>query len=318
MPNARQAAPQTQTRLAVIGAGSIGVRLAAGFLEHGARVAIHDPDTDRLEGCRREIASAMADLGSRSNRAFDPENLRTDAAIAGAVSDADLVIECAPEDLALKRGIFRDVGASAPAGAILASATSSIPASRIAAGLPCADRCLVAHPVNPPHIIRVIELVPAPFTASATAQRAREVFAEAGYHCVILGREVTGFAYNRLQGAVLREAYCLVRDGVLSASDIDLLVREALGFRWSVVGPFEAVDLNTRGGIEAHARKLGPAYARMGAERGQDDPWTDELVARVTAERRRDLPLEDWEERVAWRDRELAALAAWRRSRGGG
>jgi hypothetical protein len=74
------------------------------------------------------------------------------------------------------------------------------------------------------------------------------------------------------------------------------------------MGPFETADLNTRGGIAVHARRLGPAYARMGAERGQDDPWTDELVEQVTRERRALLPLEEWEERVAWRDRALAAL----------
>jgi hypothetical protein len=80
-----------------------------------------------------------------------------------------------------------------------------------------------------------------------------------------------------------------------------------------VVGPFETVDLNTRGGIAAHATRLGPAYARMGAERGQHDPWTDDLVAEVERQRRQVLPLERWEERVAWRDRMLMALLAARR-----
>ena len=98
--------------------------------------------------------------------------------------------------------------------------------------------------------------------------------------------------FNRLQGALLREAYCLVRDGVATVADIDRLVRDGLGLRWSVIGPFETVDLNTRGGIAAHAEKMGPAYARMGAERGQHDPWTPELVAEVAAARRAELPLE--------------------------
>jgi 3-hydroxyacyl-CoA dehydrogenase len=112
---------------------------------------------------------------------------------------------------------------------------------------------------------------------------------------------------------VLREAYCLVRDGVASPRDIDLLMRDGLGLRWSLVGPFETADLNTRGGIEAHAARMGPAYLRMGRERGQDDPWTPELVAAVAAERRALLPMEQWEARVAWRDQALMALLAWRR-----
>jgi hypothetical protein len=82
-------------------------------------------------------------------------------------------------------------------------------------------------------------------------------------------------------------------------------VREGLGRRWAVIGPFETADLNTRGGIEAHAARLGPAYARMGKERGQDDPWTPELVEEVTRQRRALLPLDQWEERVAWRDQQL-------------
>jgi 3-hydroxyacyl-CoA dehydrogenase len=106
----------------------------------------------------------------------------------------------------------------------------------------------------------------------------------------------------------LREAYCLVRDGIASVDDVDEVVRSGLGLRWSVIGPFETADLNTRGGIESHAAKMGPAYARMGAERGQSDPWTPELVADVAAQRRALLDLDDWDERVRWRDRQLIRL----------
>ena len=110
---------------------------------------------------------------------------------------------------------------------------------------------------------------------------------------VRIRREVEGFVFNRLQGAVLREAYCLVRDGVASAEDIDRVMREGPGRRWSILGPFEVAELNTRGGIDAHARLLGPAYARMGAERGQSDPWTEDLVASVSAAVQKRFPRED-------------------------
>jgi 3-hydroxyacyl-CoA dehydrogenase len=138
--------------------------------------------------------------------------------------------------------------------------------------------------------------------------------ASSGMSPVVVRREVEGFVFNRLQGALLREAYCLVRDGVASVEDVDRVVRDGLGRRWSVIGPFETVDLNTRGGIAAHAQRLGPAYARMGAERGQVDPWTEELVAQVVRERRARLPLAEWDDRVAWRDRALAALEQARRA----
>ncbi len=136
----------------------------------------------------------------------------------------------------------------------------------------------------------------------------------AGMEPVLVRKEVEGFVFNRLQGALLREAYCLVRDGVVAVEDVDRIVRDGLGMRWSVIGPFETADLNTQGGIAAHAQKMGPSYARMGAERGQHDPWTPDLVAKVTAERRALLPLDRWAERVAWRDRRLMALARHRKA----
>jgi hypothetical protein len=76
------------------------------------------------------------------------------------------------------------------------------------------------------------------------------------------------------------------------------------------MGPFETVDLNTRGGIAAHAERMGPAYERMGAERGQHDPWDPELVAQVVKQRRQVLPMDQWDERVQWRDEQLMVLRA--------
>jgi 3-hydroxyacyl-CoA dehydrogenase len=192
----------------------------------------------------------------------------------------------------------------------LASSSSAIVPSRLAEGLDAvvAERILVGHPGNPPYLVPVVEVVPSPFTAEAITRRATDVYRAAGLRPVLVRREVEGFLFNRLQGALLREAYCLVRDGVASVEDIDEVVRSGLGLRWSVIGPFETVDLNTRGGIESHAAKMGPAYERMGAERGQCDPWTPELVADVTAQRRALLDLDDWDERVRWRDRQLVLL----------
>jgi 3-hydroxyacyl-CoA dehydrogenase len=158
----------------------------------------------------------------------------------------------------------------------------------------------------------VVELVPARFTDPDVVARVHDLLAEAGMSPVLVAREVEGFVFNRLQGALLREAYCLVRDGVVSPGDVDRVVRDGLGRRWSVIGPFETAHLNTRGGIESHAEKMGPAYARMGAERGQHDPWTPDLVRRVAD----GLPLDRWEQRVAWRDEALIALERARRASG--
>ncbi|MFB2598042.1 3-hydroxyacyl-CoA dehydrogenase NAD-binding domain-containing protein [Herbiconiux sp. P17] len=268
--------------------------------------------------------------------------------LADAVGGAVLVQECAPERVELKRELFAAIAAVAPADAILASSSSAITPSSILAGLDgaaldapghdtahlsmggpgeaiessgggdagggaaglagLAARLIVAHPGNPPYLLSVIELVPSPATDAVVLDGASTLYRGAGLRPVLVRKEVEGFIFNRLQGAVLREAYALVRDGVATVDDVDEVVRSGLGRRWSFIGPFETVDLNTRGGLESHAQKMGPAYERMGAERGQHDPWTPDLVATAVAERRALLPLDEWEARVRWRDEQLMRL----------
>jgi 3-hydroxyacyl-CoA dehydrogenase len=311
-------AAATPVRAAVIGAGSIGVAFAIVFARAGWQVRLHDPDESRRRLALKELRDridALAGYGLVSEPAEDlVERVEVEASLATAVRDAQLVQECAPESVQLKRELFAQLDASSPADAVLASSSSALTASSFADGLAGRERCLVAHPGNPPYLLRVIELVPAPFTAAGVVDRAERLYSTAGLFPVRVAREVEGFVFNRLQGALLREAYCLVRDGVATVADIDKVMTEGLGPRWSIIGPFETVDLNTRGGIASHAQKMGPAYERMGAERGQHDPWTPELVAAVTAARRGQLPLERWDERVVWRDRMLMALVRHRQS----
>lgn len=303
--------------VAVVGAGSIGVSWAIVFARSGHTVVLHDADGVRLLAAADEVRVRLERL-AEAGLLTEPvpevaERVVMESDLTAAVAGAGHVQECAPEDVDLKRRLFERLDREAEADAVLASSSSALTASRFAAGLPGESRCLVAHPANPPHLLPIVELVPAPFTTPAVVDRTMALLAAAGMSPVLVRREVEGFVYNRLQGAVLREAYCLVRDGVASVDDIDAVMRDGLGRRWSVVGPFETVDLNTRGGIAVHAGRMGPAYARMGAERGQDDPWTDDLVEQVVAARRSLLPLEDWEDRVAWRDRMLMRLESARR-----
>ena len=303
--------------VAVVGAGSIGTSWAVVFARGGHRVGIHDPDPDRL-------AAALTEIGERLQALADAELLTEPAAeiagrvtvcgeLAEALAGALHVQECAPERLELKRDLLATIDATVDPDAVIASSSSALTISQTAGHLRGRARCLVAHPANPPHLLPVVELVPAPFTDPAAIDRTSARLAAAGMSPVRIGREIEGFVYNRLQGAVLREAYCLVRDGVVGVDDLDRVMREGLGRRWAVIGPFETADLNTRGGITEHARRMWPAYARMGRERGQDDPWDEVLVAEVAAQRRALLALEDWERRVAWRDRQLIGQEQARR-----
>ncbi len=304
-------------RVAVIGAGSIGVSWAIVFARAGRAVALHDPDAERLAAAPREVRVKLDELAAAElleEPAGDVAGRVTPVADLGAaVRGTVYVQENAPERLDLKRDLFALLAELTSEATVLASSTSAIMPSRLFVGLSAGHRCLVVHPVNPPHLLPVVEVVPGKSTGPAWVDRAERLLEAVGMTPVRVQREIEGFVLNRLQGAVLREAYALVRDGVVDVEGLDRIMREGLGRRWAVVGPFETSDLNARGGIASHVTKMGASYARMGAERGQDDPWTPDLVASVVAQRRALLALEDWEDRVTWRDRQLIAQQAARR-----
>jgi len=297
--------------VAVAGTGSIGVAFALVFARSGSMVRCWDPVPGSAERASGELEARLRRLEAHglvdevdqivARVSFHEE-------LGEAVAGCALVQECAPERLGVKRELYQQLAEATSYDTVLASSSSAMTASTIAEGLEAADRVLIGHPANPPYLLPVVEVVPSPVTRDDVTEVAMARYASAGLHPVRLRHEIDGFVFNRLQGAVLREAYCLVRDGVATVADIDAVVRLGLGRRWGVVGPFETVDLNTRGGIEVHAERMGPAYAHMGQQRGQNDPWTPDLVAEVTRQRRVVLPLEEWDERVLWRDERLMEL----------
>ena len=295
----------------VLGAGSIGVSFAILFACRGFDVAVYDPFEDALPRAADDLRERLKQL-DLTDPAVAEARVRFTTQLDDALAGATFVQECAPERVDLKQELLAHAAARTAEDVPLASASSAIVPSRLAEGLDAsvAKRILVGHPGNPPYLLPVIEVVPSTVTAESITRRVTEIYRSAGLRPVLVRREVEGFLFNRLQGALLREAYCLVRDGVAGVDDIDEVVRSGLGLRWSFIGPFETADLNTRGGIESHAAKMGPAYERMGAERGQHDPWTPDLIAEVTGQRRALLDLDDWDERVRWRDRQLIRMRA--------
>jgi L-gulonate 3-dehydrogenase len=302
----------------IAGGGSIGVGWALVFARGRRQVALFEPDVGRRRLVPDELQRRVEALATAGLTDEEPAPIAARVQVLddleASLASTCYVQECAPENLEVKQALFEDLARLAPEDAVFASSSSALPVSQIAGGLSCRHRCLVAHPGNPPYLLPVVELVPAPFTAASTVDLAEALLREVGMSPVRVRREVEGFVFNRLQGAVLREAYCLVRDGVASPEDIDRVMRDGLGRRWSILGPFEVAELNTRGGIDAHAKLLGPAYERMGAERGQSDRWTEELVATVSRAVQERLPRDAWAENVEWRDRALMALEACRRA----
>jgi 3-hydroxyacyl-CoA dehydrogenase len=187
------------------------------------------------------------------------------------------------------------------------------PASAFTEGLSGRQRCLVAHPINPPFVTPLVELCPAPWTDPAVVDRTHALMTRVGQAPIRLRHEVQGFIANRMQAALIGAARRMVKDGVASAEDVDTAIRDGIGLRWSFMGPFETIDLNAPGGIADYLQRYGPLYQAIEAEHTPLD-WTAEpLLRQVDDERRQRLPLDRLGERSAWRDRRLMALAAQKR-----
>ncbi len=306
-------------RIGIVGGGSIGVGWAIVFARAGHVTTVFEPDGGRRRVLLEEVEVRLGELDAFGLIDESPAEIVARLAVTGdlgeALDGAVHVQECAPESLPLKVDLFERMDGLADAATTLASSSSTMTVSGIAAELPGRSRCLLAHPGNPPYLIRVVELAPAPFTAPETVDSTRELFSSAGMLPIMVREEIDCLVFNRLQGALLREALCLVRDGVVAPGDLDLLVSEGLARRWSVIGPLAVAELNTRGGIAAHAGFMGRAYGRIGIERGQEDPWESDVVQRVAEDLESRFPPSCRDEQVLWRDRELMHLESERRRR---
>lgn len=304
-------------KIAIIGSGLIGRAWAMVFARAGHPVKVYDNDPGALDQAFALIDQGLRELRSAGLITEDPSTvlrrISGSATLAQAVEDADYVQENTAERLDVKREVYRQLDEAAPAHCILASSTSTIQTSRFSEGLDGRHRCIVAHPVNPPHLVPVVEISPAPSTAPEVVARTRALHEKVGQVPITVAREIEGFILNRLQAALLNEAWRLVKEDYVSVEDLDKCIRDGLGLRWSFMGPFETIDLNAPGGISDYARRYGPVLYQMMKD-VRYEPWDHALVARIEAQRRRLLPQAEHAQREAWRDRRLMALIAHKRS----
>jgi 3-hydroxyacyl-CoA dehydrogenase len=300
-------------RIGVVGASLVGRSWAVVFARAGHEVRLFDRDAAVVEAAGPLIERSLAELAEAGLLREEPAAVAARVIRIGtveeAVSGVAYVQECASEKLEIKRDLFRLLDAAAPPACILASSTSTIRTSLFAADLPGRERCLVAHPINPPHLARIVELSPAPFTSPEVVTRARDLHVRVGQEPIVVRKEIDGFVLNRLQAALLAEAWRLVDEGYVGVGDLDTTVRAGLGLRWALMGPFETIDLNAPGGIGEYARHYGRNLQTL-VEGTPYGPLGDELIERVEAERRAALPAGDLPARTAWRDRQLAGLVA--------
>jgi L-gulonate 3-dehydrogenase len=305
------------SKIAIVGTGLIGRSWATIFASHGFAVALHDVVPGAARAARAHIGRNLKELASHG-LVEDPggalAHIRVASGLADALGDALLVQESGPETIEAKRALFAQMDVLAPASAILASSTSFIVASRFSEGLKGRSRCLVAHPVNPPHLVPIVELAPAPWTDPKVTEKARRIYLKAGQSPIVLNKEKPGFVLNRLQAALLAEAFRIVGDGVCSPQDLDKTIKDGLGLRWSFMGPFETIELNAPGGIADYCARYGPSLTDMVTQGDGGDPFGKANVARVTAQWGAEQTPEHVKKLSNWRDSRLAALQVHKRA----
>ncbi|MFO1122234.1 MAG: 3-hydroxyacyl-CoA dehydrogenase [Hyphomicrobiales bacterium] len=299
-------------KAAVIGSGLIGRSWAMVFARGGAEVRLWDRDPAQVEKALASIAQSLDDMaaaGLIADAAALRHRVAAAATLAEAVRDADHVQENIAESPAPKQALFAEVETLAPEHAVLASSTSAIMPSIIFGALKTRARCLVAHPMNPPHLAPIVELCGAAFTAAETVARARSFMGQCGMAPIEVKREIEGFILNRLQLAVLNEAFRLIAGGYVTAADLDRTVTEGLALRWSFMGPIETIDLNAPDGVDDYLARYGETIRRVGRSQAAAPEWPADIGGQLEAERRKAVPRDRLAEAQAWRDRRLMALA---------
>ena len=300
----------------IVGAGLIGRSWANVFARAGWQVRVWDPNPDQRAAAHAQIARSLDDLeahGLVQDAAAAAARVQVTARLEDAVQAADYIQESGPEVLEVKRETFAALDAVAPAHCVLASSTSAIVASRFTEQLADRARCIVAHPVNPPHLAPVVELCGAPWTSEETKARAREIMQRVGQMPVDVRREIDGFVLNRLQAALLTEAFRLVQDGVVSPHDLDHTVADGLGLRWAFMGPFETIELNAPRGIADYCERYVPWFRRYVADAPPAQTWDDAAWSAVAAAWGPAPDAGDVARKGRWRDDRLAALVAHKR-----
>ena len=301
----------------IVGAGLIGRAWAHVFARAGWQVRVWDPVPRQRDAAAEAIARSLHELAAHglvADPAGAARRVAVAASLAEALEGAEYVQESGPETLEAKLATFAELDALAGAGTVLASSTSAIVASRFTERLPGRARCIVAHPVNPPHLVPVVELCGAPWTSLETRQRAGRILREVGQVPIEVKKEIDGFILNRLQAALLTEAFRLVQEGYVSPQDLDHTVADGLGLRWAFMGPFETIELNAPAGIPDYCERYVSWFRRYAADPAPPSVWDDAQWKRAAHAWGR-TPTSAWvADKSRWRDDRLAALVAHKRA----
>ena len=292
--------------VAVVGAGSIGGSWAALALARGLSVHAADPDPSAEARLRAAVADHLVELEVGAG-ALERLHVHTDP--ARAVRDVDLVIESGPERIGVKRELFAALDEATPPDVVLASSSSGFGPSAFQDACRHPERVVVAHPFNPPHLIPLVEVVGGSATSEETIAVTMAAMTALGRRPVRVRAELPGHVVNRLQSALWREAYDLVRRGAISVADLDRAVASGPGLRWALLGPIATQHLSGGPGGLAHVLEhLGPPMVDWWDDLGSP-ALTPELTARLVGGVEEELGGQE-RDVLARRDRALRELLA--------
>lgn len=298
-------------KVACVGAGLIGRAWAIAFARAGYTVHVYDVSHEALERAMKATAETLSILlgaGGAHDAKAVASRIHYHDNLGDAVANAAYVQESVTEDLQTKRDFFSQLDRLAPADAIIASSTSQLsPAQFMETPLHPA-RCLVAHPVNPPYLIPLVELCASPWTSEETVKRAEKILGAAGMSPVRVRKPITGFLLNRLQAAVLGEALHLVQEGYCGVDDIERVMTDGLALRWAFLGPFTTGHLNAIGGYREYMGKYSGALRHMTQDLDVNHAWAPGIFNAIADELETRIPPAEVPAAQQWRDRVILEL----------
>jgi carnitine 3-dehydrogenase len=285
-PSSAAASARLPARVGLLGAGVIGGGWAARFLLNGVDVQLFDPDPESarkvgemLDGARvamRSLVLAPLPAEGRLTVVETPQE---------AATGVEFVQESAPERVDLKRDLLAVADSVADPATVIASSTSGLPPSRLAAGMRYPQRLCVGHPFNPVYLLPLVEVVGGRDTDARTLETAATVYRSVGMHPLRVRHEVDGFVADRLLEALWREALWLVADGVATVSEVDDAIRFGAGLRWAAMGTFLTYRIaGGEAGMRHFISQFGPALHWPWSKLTDVPELTDELIDRLVAQ----------------------------------
>lgn len=243
-------------KIAIIGSGVMGSGIAQSFAVSGYFVTINDIKEELLYHAQNRISenlSLLIEEGALTDREKQGAlaNITYSVDLEGAVRDADFIIEAIPEVIELKLNLYQQLEEIIKPDAIIASNTSTFPISQLMEKATFAERMVITHFFNPGHLVPLVEIVQHDETKPEIVKTTMDLMRKIGKSPILLKKEIAGFIANRLQTALMREAFYLLKEGVADAEDIDTAITAGPGFRWAFTGPIEIADF---GGLDTWQR----------------------------------------------------------------